>query len=354
MLDRIALYCALLSCGCAVGWMYLVATFDYGGNWTAFYRTGSNVHLPPSAAQENLVLSQGGGYDGQYYRLIAQDPLMLHGTERFIDGPRLRYRRILVPAMAHVFGTYVGVVILFLGLGTYWLSCYAAAIGQSPWWGLAFILAPAAFLSIDRLTVDIALAALTVAFALYGKTGSPWKLYLVLIFAPLAKETGFLFLAAFVICERRWSRAAVMATAGIPAAIWFLYVQRHTSADATAWIQWPFSAVIEAMRHPGSHSFVVLLDYLAWIGLLLAIFFALARWRKDDPLSRAALMFALLAAVIDLNVWQEVEGFGRAFTPLLLLLPLAWPMRWQLLPLALILPRALVFPLSETLKVFAH
>ena len=103
--------------------------------------------------------------------------------------------------------------ILFLGLGAYWLSRYAMLTGRSPGWGVAFFFVPGAFLSLDRLTVDIALAAFTVGFALYWRTGPLWKLYLVLLFAPLAKETGFLLLAAYclyAVLRRHWSRAAAM------------------------------------------------------------------------------------------------------------------------------------------------
>jgi hypothetical protein len=96
----LATACALLCGGAAAGWQEMVAHFDYGGNWTAFFRTGSRVPLPGAAAQEHLYRFPGSGYDGQYYRLIAQDPLLLHGTERYIDAPRLRYRRILLPALA--------------------------------------------------------------------------------------------------------------------------------------------------------------------------------------------------------------------------------------------------------------
>ncbi len=347
--------------------MQMVAHFDYGGNWTAFYRTGAAVPLPPISAEENIFLIQGqgsGGYDGQYYRLIAQDPFLLHGTGKYIDGPRLRYRRILIPALAWLCAfasptavtyAYIPTVLAFLGLGAYWLSRYATLWSLSPWSGLAFLLTPAAFLSIDRLTVDIALAALTVAFALYWKSGHTWKLYIVLLFAPLAKETGVFLIAACCLGElfqRRWFRAVMMATSGIPAALWFLYVQFHTSIDGTAWIQLPFQSVLRAMLHPDLFPlrkwYIVPLDYLAWFGMILAILIAVPRWNKNNPLAMGAVFFAVLVAVIDFNVWEEVEAFGRAFTPLLILLILARPNLWSALPTLLLLPRALVFPLSET------
>jgi hypothetical protein len=368
-----ALAFAGAACLFAFSWMYLVARFDYAGNWTAFYRTGARTHLPPLAARENLYILKGessGGYDGQFYRLIAQDPFLLHGTAEWIDGPRLRYRRILMPLMAWLAAagqpltatyTYIGVVILFLGLGVYWSCRLADSAGRPTWWGLAFVLAPAAFLSIDRLTVDIGLAALTVAFIFYLRTGCFWKLYLTLAFAPLAKETGLLLLGGFIlwaVFEGHGRKAALMATAGIPAAAWFAYVQTHTLPDGTAWIQAPLSAVIHGMLHPELYPlrrwFITPFDYLAWLGMILAIALSLARWRRSNAFAYPALLFAVLASVIDFNVWQEVEGYGRVFTPLLILLPFVFPEWRALLPVAMMLPRALVFPAAETLKIFLH
>ena len=362
--SHVAIACALLCSLAAAGWQATVAHFDYSGNWTAFYRTSSRLPIP---AQQNLYrFPDSDGYDGQFYHLIAQDPLFLHGAAGYIDAPRLRYRRILLPALAWLaaFGkpavatyTYIAAVILFLGLGAYWLSGYATLAGRSAWWGLAFFFVPAAFLSLDRLTVDIALAALTVAFGLYWRAGPLWKLYLVLLFAPLAKETGLLLLAAYclyALFQRQWSRAAAMATAGLPTAVWWLYVQRHTPDYPAAWLRIPFQAAVEAMLHPEHYHlrkfWIMPLEYLAWAGLILAIAMAIARCTKDNPLCLAAFFFAVLAAVINFSVWEEVEAFGRVFTPLFLLLPLARPNRWSLIPMLALLPRASTYPISETLS----
>jgi hypothetical protein len=362
----IAIACALLCTVAAAGWQETVAHFDYGGNWTAFFHTSSRIALPAGAAQEGLYRFPDGGYDGEYYRLIAQDPLLLSGNASYIDAPRLRYRRILAPGLAWLIAlgrpadatyTYIGVVILFLALGAYWLSRYAAEMGRSPWWGLGFVFVPGVFLSLDRLTVDIALAALTVGCALYWRTGPPWKLYLVLLLAPLAKETGFLLLAAYCLyaaVQRHWAKAAVMGTAGIPAAVWWLYVQRHTPDYPGGWVEMPFQAAMEAMLHPEHYPmrawFIAPFEYLAWMGLILAIAMAVARWNKDNPLCVAAVLFAVLAAMINFSVWEEVEAFGRVFTPLIILLPLAQPGGRSLLPLLAILPRAAIYPLSETAR----
>ncbi len=261
--SHLALACALLSTGAAVGWQATVAHFDYGGNWTAFFRIGPHIALPAIAAEEQLYrFTHGTGYDGQFYRLMAQDPLLVHGTARYIDAPRLRYRRILVPALAWLLAlgrpaaatyTYIAVVIMFLGLGAYWLSRWASLAGMSGWWGMAFLFVPGVVLSLDRLTVDIAVAALTVGLALYWRAGPPWKLYLVLLLAPLAKETGFLLLAGYclyLLLQKNWARVLVMGTAGIPAALWWLYVELHTKDYPTLLARIPFQAAMHAMLHP--------------------------------------------------------------------------------------------------------
>jgi hypothetical protein len=73
--------------------------------------------------------------------------------------------------------------------------------------------------------------------------------------------------------------------------------------------------------------------------------------KRNNPLSLAAFLFAVLAATINFTVWEEAESFGRVFTPLLILLPLEWPAGWSLVPLLAVLPRAAVYPLSETAGV---
>lgn len=364
--SHLALACALLSTGAAAAWQAAVAHFDYGGNWTAFFRIGGHIPLPAIAAEEQLYrFPHGTGYDGQFYRLIAQDPLLLHGTGRYIDAPRLRYRRILVPALAWLlaFGspsaatyTYIAVMLLFLWSGAYWLSRCATLAGLSGWWGMAFLFVPGVVVSLDRLTVDIAISALTVGFAFYWRAGPLWKLYIVLLLAALAKETGFLLVAGYilyVLLRRNWTRALAMATAAIPAAFWCLYVQVHTGDYGTKWARIPFRAAMHGMLHPELYPsrqwFVTPFDYLAWLGLLLAIGLAIVRLRTNNPLCLAALFLAALAAVVDFSVWQEAEAFARVFTPLFLLLPLARPDVWSALPLLAVIPRASALPISETI-----
>ena len=211
-----AVIAALVATGLALGWQFLVARYAYAGNWTEWFCTGGTLAPPPLLASEHIyTFPTSGGYDSQFYHYVAHDPVFRRGLDRYIDAPRLRYRRILVPGLAFVLSVgqdrwidaaLIGVNLLFVFAGAYWLSRYAVSHGRHPAWGVAFLLAPAMLVSLDRLTVDLALTALCVGFAWYVQQQRLPQLYLVLLLAPLARETGLLLIAAYcivLIFERR-------------------------------------------------------------------------------------------------------------------------------------------------------
>jgi len=240
---------AALLCGAAgLSWQWLTVHFNYGGNLTALFCHGSQFPLPSGLAAENIyVFPHSGGYDGQSYHYMAHDPLDRSDIGRAVPDPALRYPRILLPGMAHLLAlgrpewtdvSFLLCNLLFLGMGAYWLAQLLARIGVHPLFAVLYAVVPVAIISLDRMTVDIALASLALGFAVYleADSDSPWKLYLVLTAAALCRESGFLLFAAYAIrllALRRYRRVAVFATALLPAALWTLWV-RATLPSALA------------------------------------------------------------------------------------------------------------------------
>jgi hypothetical protein len=68
----------------------------YGDNWSALFYHVEIFPLPPEL-EAGTYHVHGGGYDGQFYRLLAHDPLLQEGYAQYADAPQLRFRRILVP-----------------------------------------------------------------------------------------------------------------------------------------------------------------------------------------------------------------------------------------------------------------
>ena len=329
------LWPALLCTALLAAWQALTVHYSYGGNWTALYCTGSPQPLPPVLAAEHVYRFPGPGYDGQFFHYMAHDPFLRRNISAAIDNPKLRCRRILVPALAYLlaFGqdryvdaAYIAVIWISVLLGAYWLGRLALP-------GLCFLLVPAVWISADRLVVDGVLAACCLGFVLYAHEGSKWKLYTVLAAAALARETGLLLIAAYVIylaLKPRLRAALFFATAALPAICWFWFVSAHTPPDNYHFFAPAFLLPLaRRILHPIAYPFggavnavAVSLDFLALGGFVAAVIWILRRiWRRPwTPTILAAGLFVLLAMIIsDPDVWTDPFGYSRIYTPLLLL-----------------------------------
>jgi hypothetical protein len=332
------------------------------------FSTGEEQKQPPLLAGEHLYLFPASeGYDGQMYHYIAHDPFFERGLNAYVDAPRVRYRRILIPLAAHILalgrdqfidGAYLGVILFAIFCGGYWLSVYCSTAGLSPWLGFLFLLIPATLVSMDRLTVDVALVALCIAFAIFVDE-SRWPLFGVLVASTLVRETGFLLLAGYVISllwNRKLRTALIFSTAAIPALAWYAFVQLETyHEDVTAFSWIPFQGIAERFVHPYQYPFGLgiaavstILDYAALAGIVLAVALAVrtASQRLTVPIATCIYLFTLFAAFLfSPGAWEEVYAFGRTLSPLLVLLAI-WglPKRsWiHVLPLALVVPRTLI------------
>jgi len=345
MTGRTCLLAAFLATTCLASWQALTVRYTYGGNWTGLYCSGSMFKDASPELHENIYrFPNSAGYDGQFYHLIAHDPFFKRNFARFMDDPRFRYGRILVPAVAYLlaFGqdtlvdaAYIGVIWLSVFVGCYWLGRYAVLRGYPAWLGIAFAATPAVLTSIDRLTVDAALAACCAGFALFSAERSDGKLYAVLAAAALTRETGLLLIAAWCIWlagERRWRHALLFATAAVPTACWLLFVRMHTPAHDFETVSLAlFAGIVSRFLHPYAYpstlagpirAVAIACDFLALLGIVAAIAWAAGRAcvRAWSPVAIALYLFALLAISLSTPaVWDEAYAFARALTPLVML-----------------------------------
>jgi hypothetical protein len=167
----VALMAALL----VFGWTAARIHFVFGGNWTAAFCTGTSFTVPPDLSSGTYRM-EGAGYDGQFYRYLAHDPFLQKGYFRYVNAPRMRFRRVLVPLAAWALSrgrqgwidsAYVAVEMIFVALGVYWCARLLARRGHSPLWGLLFVVVAGTLASVDRMLVDGPLAAIFAGFLLY-------------------------------------------------------------------------------------------------------------------------------------------------------------------------------------------
>jgi hypothetical protein len=302
--------------------------------------------------------------------MLAHAPSMPDDTRTSIDNPLLRWRRILVPFLAfaaalgdqeRIDSAYVAVIDLFVALGTAALALFLTRESIGPEWSLLFLLVPAALVSVDRMTVDAALAALVVVFAV---AEGP-LLWVAAALAPLVRETGWALLATYVVM--RWRRPWLPVSAAVPGAAWYAWVRFHTNPDATVWLSAiPFRGLIArtlevfpVLPHTRWERIALSLDYLAIFGIWTA--FAVVVWmalnRDCGLLAITAYLFAGVAIFVSkVDVWQDAYAFARTQSPLLICCGL-WGVasrRWiTLAPVVLTIPR-LLFQLEPQLKGILH
>lgn len=340
---------------------------NYGGNITGLFYTGSGGALPPELAGGHTQrVHDPVGYDGQYYHLISHDPLLRRGFASYVDNPSLRWRRIGIPLLASVLSggsdnlvdvMYVALQLAFLLAGTFWLSAYVQRLGLPSVCGLLFLLVPAVLVSIDRMTIDLPLAALCVGLVHYAADNARrWRVYCILCLAPLARETGMLLVVgwcAWNLARRGWREIASGAACALPALCWWMYVHLRTPHDGTPWLgTYPFSGLIDrtfAGEASGSPTMWLKLasmtEYLAlagvWIALGCAIYLALRR--RSGLIELTAILFMAFASLLGKrDIWDSTYAVGRTLSPLLVMLALLGLRERRLVygaPILLMLPR---------------
>ena len=354
---------------CAVGWLGINVVFNYGGNVSGLFWTGAKVPIPDSMTGHTRRMSDPVGFDGEYYHLVAHDPLMLRGFLPYLDNPSLRWRRIRLPGLAallaagsdrYVDFTYVGIQVVFVFLGAFWLCRYAQSHGATGLWGLAFLVVPAVAVSLDRMTVDLPLAALTIGLVLYGEGDvRPRRMFYVLLCAaPLFRETGLVLLLGWCLycaLRRDWRAVGLGAACAVPASGWWAYVRFETAADHLPWLAaMPFGGIVrqtsETLRsaHAPAASLwlraAAVSEAVALAGIWLALLFLFYMvWRRRWGLIEVSvIVFAAFACMLGLDVWNSAYGTGRTMSPLLILLGLLALRERRIvlaLPLLLVLPR---------------
>lgn len=341
----VGLLCAAL----ALSWQALAVRHIYGGNWTGLFCIGERQKLPVELLGEKLyTFPDSYGYDGQFYHYIAHDPIARSKLPEYIDAPRMRYGRILIPAAAWLLaagqagwidGAYFAVVLLFILLGGLCAACLAVRQGKSALWGMLFLLTPAALVSMDRMTIDVSLLAICAAAAAFFPMRRQWGEWPLLAAAPLARETGLALTAAYLswsFVRRDWRRVWGGALSVLPFAVWSLYLNLRLGPMGFNWREAaPFrelaGVVLQPYPYPWSaavNALVIGADWLALAGALFAIGLALGNplRRLQDFRDSAILWFGLLglalAAVGHRDIWIHLYGYGRVLSPLLLLLAL--------------------------------
>ncbi len=341
---RWQLVCGLLSVFFALAYMTVNVAGNYQGKWTGLFYIGQDVPLPAAVEKSGTHrVGDSKGYDAQYYYLIAHDPLFLNGTEEYMDNPPLRWRRIFVPALSFLIHAVTGIGVawaytlilsMFVFLGAWWMSQYVTSAGFHPLLGLSFLLIPATLISVDRMTVDLALSALTIGFVWKASSDDHRGVYGILCVAPLVRETGILLVVGWCclsMWRKQWGSVIAGGLCSVPALAWWVYVRSRTLKDHTPWMaEFPFQGLID--RTLGGDGNAINTSWLlaahqaenltlagVWLALFMGVF---VLWHRPIGLMEitAALFVAFMSMLGKYDIWDSTYAIGRTLSPLLILL----------------------------------
>jgi hypothetical protein len=314
-----------------------------GWSLSALPRVDSNTKLGAvaRALDPGFHTVHPGAYDGQFYWGIAVDPLATGAAHRAFDKASYRYGHPLYGWLAWLLSAgqarAVPAALALVGLASLFAAATIAAMlglgrGGSGWEGLFVALNPGLIISTDQdLAEPLATALLLGAFAAHvrGRLATTWACLALL---PLVKEPLGLVLAAVVAWElvhRRRERAAILATAAVPALAWWSYARIHLGAWFTSGgsaLGRPLAGWRSAFfdRHLHLHESVVRRD--AAVALLVALlavlaFAAVRALRLRSPIAYGYLGLAAVVVCLAPNAVIEFSTALRNTAFLVVLLP---------------------------------
>lgn len=196
---------------------------------------------------ESTKVTEGVGYDGQWFFYLAHDPLLrTPNPETFLDLPAYRYARILYPTLAWMLAlgqpaaipwSLLAVNLLAGLLGTAAALDIVRQLGASRWLAVGYAFSPPILIGITAALAEPTALALVTAGVALALRGKHWQAGLTLMLSVLAREPSILIPAGFglyALVRLDWRRAAAyLAPLSIPI-LWHLSILYRLGALPSA------------------------------------------------------------------------------------------------------------------------
>jgi hypothetical protein len=278
-----------------------------------------------------VPLTHGFGHDGQFFYAIGID---LTGEEVSANAEdwAYRYRRILYPASASLFGILDGYALLYsmivlnilaMGVAAGAVAATASILDSSDWLGLAVILNPGVWLSVSLLTSDIAgLALMSFGLLLFVSRRERGSL-ISFVLSVLAKETFLVTPAGLAVSKDR-SRWRYLWVPGVILILWMGITELTIgSGFATRGnLDVPLVGLIEAIPGWAEHAPI---DWFYTAFTVMAVLAGLVIGVMRRSWLRWSLLgWCALAVLSSQLVWEFGNNSARAFLAVPVIAALAW------------------------------
>lgn len=314
-----------------------------GHNWPA------GIDLARRLFGGNVVVPHKIGHDGQYFWIVARDPLLVHGhaTRALLDRPAYRAQRIAYPALAapwRIFGErglLLGLVatnVLIVAVGTAETVRLARRLGAPDRAAIFFGLTPTVVVAlIGDLSDALAVLGVVIGIRMVLEHRAVAAAVAFTV-ACLAKEVSLLVVAAVLFAApdtppRRWrdwrtaggefrgrSRWLIAAGPVVAVLLWAGYERWRMGwpPSAVQEFTWPFAAYAKGWRLEWVHGHSTGNAFFA-TALLIMLAVTAIRWFRRPTIMRAAALAPCLLVpffteqVISISL-NSLRAVGPAFT----------------------------------------
>lgn len=305
------------------------------GIWEGFYE------INPGLVDSHFVIYKSGGYDGQFFYLLAKDLFHEHNWSLIVDSFYFRYHRIGLSFVTGVLSYTIGsehypIITLIVLLGTFAASVHCIfplLPKESKWLTMFYLLSPYSLNSNLLLVADSFFVSLAIISYYFYAQKRFFFSFLFFLFTVFTRELGVLFLAPIVLqafLKKDWKQVFLFSLPGVLFVSFLFYGWLHTPnhlgtnplsfKDMT---DGPFFGFVKSFFDDDKFQFKLkefpkLLFLVSFLSTL-AICFTAIRNSFDQNINLIIPIVGslLVIAIAEQGYWRSFDNLSRMFTLIL-------------------------------------
>lgn len=319
---------------------YKITPYDHSlssliGIWEGFYEINPNLVDP------NFVIYKSGGYDGQFFYLLAKDLFNENDWSLIVDSFYFRYHRIGLSFITGLFSHFLGsehypLITLTLLFFTFSASVYylfKLLPDESKWLVLFYLFSPYSLNSNLLLVADsffVSLAIISYYFYREKKFAIAFVFFLLTVFT---RELGILFLAPIVfvsLFKREWKNVFLFSLPGILFLAFLFYgwmnTPNHLGTNPLGFkdmTDGPLFGFVKSFFDQNTFQFKPkelpkLLLLFSFLSILIVCYSSIKEsFLKDIDILIPILGSMFVIAIAEQGYWRSFDNLSRMFTLIL-------------------------------------
>ncbi|MGV3664635.1 MAG: AZOBR_p60025 family cell surface glycopolymer formation protein [Leptospira bouyouniensis] len=319
---------------------YKITPYDHSlssliGIWEGFYEINPNLVDP------NFVIYKSGGYDGQFFYLLAKDLFNENDWSLIVDSFYFRYHRIGLSFITGLFSHFLGsehypLITLTLLFFTFSASVYylfKLLPDESKLLVLFYLFSPYSLNSNLLLVADsffVSLAIISYYFYREKKFAIAFVFFLLTVFT---RELGILFLAPIVfvsLFKREWKNVFLFSLPGILFLAFLFYgwmnTPNHLGTNPLGFkdmTDGPLFGFVKSFFDQNTFQFKPkelpkLLFLFSFLSILIVCYSSIKEsFLKDIDILIPILGSMFVIAIAEQGYWRSFDNLSRMFTLIL-------------------------------------